>query len=78
MYCFAMSFDSTKSAMKNLKVAYRNSLRKLLSLPAYNSAIEMFAVLNIPSFGELFKKFAFSLMAGISSLINSFIVNIII
>ena len=48
-----MWFDSTKSAMKKLKVAYNNSLRRLLSLPTYNSASEMFAVLNIPSFGEL-------------------------
>ena len=31
--CSAMWFDSTKSAMKKLKVAYNNSLRRLLSLP---------------------------------------------
>ena len=49
MYCSAMWFDTTKSAMKKLKVAYNNSLRRLLSLPTYNSASEMFAVLNIPS-----------------------------
>ena len=58
-----MWFDSTKSAMKKLKVAYNNSL----SLPTYNSASEMFAVLNIPSFGELLRKFAFSLMTRIAS-----------
>ena len=51
MYCSAMWFDTTKSAMKKLKVAYNNSLRRLLSLPTYNSASKMFAVLNIPSFG---------------------------
>ena len=56
MYCSAMWFDTTKSAMKKLKVAYNNSLRRLLSLPTYNSASEMFAVLNIPSFGELLRK----------------------
>ena len=73
-----MLFDSTKPAMKKLKVAY-NSLRRLLSLPAYNSAIsasEIFAVLNIPSFGELLRKFAFSLMTRIASSMNSFMVNI--
>ena len=51
MYCSGMWFDTTKSAMKKRKVAYNNSLRRLLSLPTYNSASEMFAVLNIPSFG---------------------------
>ena len=74
LYCSAMWFDSTKSAMKKLKVAYNNSLRRLLSLPTYNSASEMFAVLNIPSFGELLRKFAFSLMTRIASLMNSFMV----
>ena len=55
MYCSAMWFDTTKSAMKKLKVAYNNSLLRLLYLPTYNSASEMFAVLNIPSFGELLR-----------------------
>ena len=76
MYCSAMWFDTTKSAMKKLKVAYNNSLRRLLSLPTYNSASEMFAVLNIPSFGELLIKFAFSFMSRMSSSINVFMVNI--
>ena len=71
-----MWFDSTKSAMKKLKVAYNNNLRRLLSLPTYNSGSEMFAVLNIPSFGELLRKFAFSLMTRIASSMNSFMVNI--
>ena len=47
MSCFAMWFDTTKSAMKRLKVAYNNSLRRLLSLPTYKSANEMFTVLYI-------------------------------
>ena len=71
MYCSAMWFDSTKSAIKKLKVAYKNSLRRLLSLPNYSSASEMFAVLNIPSFGELLRKFTFSLMTRISASMNS-------
>ena len=57
MYCSAMWFDTTKYAMKKLKVAYNNSLRRLFSLPNYNSGSEMFAVLNIPSFGELLRNF---------------------
>ena len=76
MYCSAMWFDSTKSAMKNPKVDYNNSLRRLLSLPTNNSASKMFAVLNIPLFGELLRKFAFSLMKRIASSINSFMSNI--
>ena len=71
-----MWFDSTKSAMKKLKVAYNNCLRRLLSLPTYNSASEMLAVLNIPSFGELLRKFAFGLKTRIASSMNSFMVNI--
>ena len=55
MYSSPLWFDSTKSAMKKLKVAYNNSLRRILSLPTYNSASAMFAILNIPSFGELLK-----------------------
>ena len=39
MYCSAMWFDSTKGG-------YNNSLCRLLSLPTYNSASEMFAVLT--------------------------------
>ena len=42
------------------KVVYNNSLCRLVSLHTQNSASEMFAVLNIPSFGELLRKFVFS------------------
>ena len=58
MYCSALWFNSTKTALTKLKIAYNNSLRKLLGLPKYNSASEMFFVnLGIPSFGELLRKF---------------------
>ena len=77
MYCSAMWFDTTKSAMKKLKVAYNNNLRRLLSLPICNSVSEMFAVLNIPSFGELLRNFAFSFMSRISSSINVSMVNML-
>ena len=66
MFCSAMWFGTTKSAMKKLKMVYNNSLRRLLSLPAYNSASEMLPVLNIPSFGELLRKIAFSFMSRLS------------
>ena len=36
--------------MRELKVAYNNSLRGILYLPKYNSASEIFVNLNILSF----------------------------
>ena len=52
-----MWFDCTKTALKKLKVAYNNSLRRFMILPwrnnNNNSASEMFANLGIPSFDEL-------------------------
>ena len=62
MYCSALWFNSTKTALlTKLKIAYNNSLRRLLGLPKYNSASEMFVNLGILSFGELLRKFVFSL-----------------
>ena len=46
--------------MKNLKVAYNNSLRRPLGLPSHNSASAMFVNLNIPSFGELLRKYVYN------------------
>ena len=46
--------------MKNLKEAYNNSLRRLLVLPSHTSAGSMFLNLNIPSFGELLKKYVYN------------------
>ena len=48
-----MWFDCTKKALKKLKVAYNNSLRRFMSLPWHNSASEMFVNLSIKSFGEM-------------------------
>ena len=50
LYCSSFWFDSSKTAMKKIKIAYNNSLRRLLSLPKRNSASEMFVNLNILSF----------------------------
>ena len=46
--------------LKCLKIAYNNSLRRLLGLPSHNSASDMFVNLNIPSFGELLRKYVYS------------------
>ena len=53
--------------MKNLKVAYNNSLRRLLGLPSHNSASGMFVNLNIPSFGELVRKYVYSFRNGLET-----------
>ena len=42
LYCAPMWFDCTKTALKKLKVAYDNSLRRFMRLPWRNSASEMF------------------------------------
>ena len=63
--CSTLWFNSTKTALTRLKIAYNKSLRRLLGLPNYNSAIEMFANLGILSFGELFRKVVFSLKTRI-------------
>ena len=60
MYCSSMWFDSTVTPMKKLKIAYNNGLRRLLNLPKYNSASEIFVNLKIPSCRELSRKFVFS------------------
>ena len=54
-----MWFDCTKTALKKLKVAYNNSLRRFMILPWRNSASVMFANLCIPSFDELLRIFIF-------------------
>ena len=41
MYCFTMWYSCTVTAMKRLRIAYNNSLRRLLGIPKHNSASEM-------------------------------------
>ena len=47
-------YDSSKSAMNKIKIAYNNSLRRLLALPKHNSVI--FVNLNIPIIRRMIKK----------------------
>ena len=78
MYCSAMWFDSAvTSSMKKLKGAYNNSLRRILKLPKYNSATEMFVNLNILSFNELLRKFVFIFSSRIQDSGNSLINGIV-
>ena len=71
MYCSALWFNCTKTALTKLKIAYNNSLRRLLGLPKYNSASEMYINLGILSFGELFRNFVISFKTRISVFYNS-------
>ena len=66
MYCSALWFNSTKTALTKLKTAYNNSLRRLLGLPTYNSASEIFVNLGILSFGELLRKFVIGFTTPLS------------
>ena len=59
--------------MKNLKVAYNNSLRRLLGLPIHNSACGMFVNLIIPSFRELLRKYVYSFRNRLESSENCII-----
>ena len=57
LYCSILWYDCSKTALKTLRIANNNSLRKLLGIAKYNSASEMFVCLNIPSFNELLRKY---------------------
>ena len=71
MYCSALWFNSTKTALTKLKTAYNYSLRRLLGLPKYNNASEIFVNLGILSFGELLRNIVFSFKTPISVSHNS-------
>ena len=47
MYYSTLWYNCTVTAMKRLRIAYNNSLRRLLGIPKHNSASEMFVQLNI-------------------------------
>ena len=77
MYCSSMWFDSTVTAMRKLKIAHNNGLRRILNLPKYNSASEMFVNLNIPSFDEILRKFVYSFKSRIQDSFNSLVNGIV-
>ena len=62
MYCSTLWYNCTVTAMKRLRIAYSNSLRRLLGIPKHNSASEKFVQLNIKSFGELMQNNMFNFM----------------
>ena len=76
LYCAPMWFDCNKTALKTLKIAYNNSLRRFMRLPWRNSAGEMIENLNIYSFDELLRIFTFGFMSRVSDSSNLFISSI--
>ena len=50
---------------EEIKNCLQQRLRRILNLPKYNSASEMFVNLNIPSFDELLRKFVYSFKSRI-------------
>ena len=57
MYGSQFWFDSKKCDLNKLKVGYNNGIRRLLGLPKSCSASQMFVTADIPSFGELLRKY---------------------
>ena len=76
MYCSTMWYNGTVTAMRKLRIAYNNSLLRLLGIPKYNSASEMFVQLNIQSFGELLRKYVFCFIDRLTFSDNSILVSI--
>ena len=76
MYCSTMWYNGAVTAMRKLRIAYNNSLRRLLGIPKYNSASEMFVQLNSKSFGELLRKYVFCFINRLTVSDNSILVSI--
>ena len=60
-----------------MNIAYNNGLRRLLNLPKYNSASEMFVNLNILSFGKQLRKSVISFKKRIINSDNSLVHGIV-
>ena len=61
------------AALKKLKIAYNNSLRRFMFLPWRNSATEMFANLGIHSFDEMLRIVVFSVCSRVTASHNQLI-----
>ena len=62
-----MWYDCAKAALKKLKIAYNNSLRRFMFLPWRNSATDMFVNLWIHSFDEMLRIFVFSFRSRVTA-----------
>ena len=71
MYCPSIWFNTTDvTDVKKLNTAYNHGLRRLLNLPKYSSASEIFVNLKVPSFYGLLRKFVFCFKSRIMNLDN--------
>ena len=77
MYCSPLWFKTNVITRNKLRVAYNNSLRRLLYIPKRTSASEMFVCLNIPSFGELMRKNVYNFMRRLITCTNCFISSVV-
>ena len=76
LYCALLWYNFTLTAMKKIKIAYNNSIRRLFFLPKHNSASEMCVNLNIMSFGELLRKYVYNFSFKLGASLNCIIDNI--
>ena len=76
LYCAPLWYNFILTAMKKIKIAYNNSIRRLFFLPKHNSASEMCVNLNIMSFGELLRKYVYSFRFRLGASLNCIIDNI--
>ena len=76
LYCAPLRYNSTVTAMKNIKIAFNHSIGRLFCLRKHNSASEMCVCLNIMSFSELLRNYLYSFRLRLSSSLNSIINNI--
>ena len=56
LYYSSFWYDSSKRAMTKIKIAYNNSLRRLLTLSKHNSASEMFCKFEHSIIRRIIKK----------------------
>ena len=77
LYCSILWYDCSKTAVKTSRIAYNNSLRKLLGIPKYIfSASEMIVCLNTHSFDELLRKYVYSFRNRLVSSHNCILISI--
>ena len=76
LYCAPLWYNFTLLAMKKIKIAYNNSIRRLFFFTKHNSASEMCVNLNIMSFRELLKKYVYSFRLRLGASLNCNIDNI--
>lgn len=77
LYCCQLWYMTSKTAMNKLRIAYNNSLRRILHIPKRSSASEMFVCLNVPSFGEILRKNIYGFIQRIKQSDNSLIASVV-